>query len=866
MPMWRQRRSWEQVEHYKGRESSRWWRSTKSEEESKSQVKGRQRSVRGGGRVNDDGNEKGEAEAGPPPSNDDSRPTIQLPGSRAPTFHGRSLLKCCWRFMLRGRCRLSSFARSFVSRRFDHSKPCGTAARNVFPMPLPYPEVLRGGSLEDSLRGSVKRWICGVVVCLNYLFLGRPRAAGFEDWVGRPLTRKQWMVVERFEHLAAAWFHVSPVGPEAMGRTAGKMESMNDMLNSLERQASTIGQVGQNYYPARSQDDAPGVAARACVQLGMSEGFSMSTFKPVDPSRLSFIGTPSFDPGPYLDDLSRRIFDDPIRERLDRKDYHGRPPKLRVHCSRSEKIRLFELLDASSRLALFEAHEVSPSFGSGLFSVVKDMERDRLILDSRGANCLEMPPGRWIRSLANAESLTKLCLAPEQKLLMSGNDLRDFYYVFQVSRNQARRNILVGSVHPSEVAHLHCFKPHHGHTKQLFGSLASLAMGDCQAVELAQSCHLSMGLQHGIIQEESLLTMVKPVPRSETITGIVIDDFITMSKAPLTRPSDGISLSPGGKAASRMQDVYKQVGLIPHEKKAFRDEETATFWGADVDGKAGLIRGSLKRAIPLAGILFKMAELGASTGNLMQVVVGSLISLFLYRRRLLALLDPLFECYRGVSPRSIVALTGEAKSTLLLCGMLLPLAEGICEELASNYVNGCRLTAVALAGGRPSNVAFAGEGRIGEASNPGPRRPPVGRTGYLDDVTLVEPKTLAIQARVWNDFSDWLVLKHFGLLAQVLKEYGCHLFGEGKSLFIFIWFSSLGSLHSAVLCRCETLSTMLLGFGVKMGDMWASHPSGSDTRARRKSNYSLRHPLGLATFCKCGWYLLLWNISTWRAS
>ena len=207
----------EQVEHHKDRESFRCWGSTKSKEESKSQSKGRQRRVRGGGRVSDDGNEKGEAKAGPPPSADVSRPTIQLPGSRAPTFHGRSLLKCCWRFMLRGRCRLSSFARSFVSRRFDHSKPCGTAARNVFPMPLPYPEVLRGGSLEDSLRGSMKRWICGVVVCLNYLFLGRPRTAGFEDWVGRPLTRKQWMVVERFEHLAAAWFHVSPVGPEAMG-------------------------------------------------------------------------------------------------------------------------------------------------------------------------------------------------------------------------------------------------------------------------------------------------------------------------------------------------------------------------------------------------------------------------------------------------------------------------------------------------------------------------------------------------------------------------------------------------------------------------------------------------------------------------
>ena len=241
---------------------------------------------------------KGDAKAGPPLSSDDSQPAIQLPGSRAPTFHGRSLLKCCWRFLLKGKCRLSSFARSFVSRRFDHSICRGTAASGVFPMPLPYPEVLRRGSLEDSLQGSVKRWVCGVVVCLNYLFLGRPRTAGGEVWIGRPLTQKQWLVVRRFEHLAAAWFHVSPLGPEAMGRTAGKVESMNDVLDSLEQQASELGHFGPSYFPARLQDDSPGVKVPGGYQIGMSEGSSMSTFKPVDASRLSFIGTPSFDPGP----------------------------------------------------------------------------------------------------------------------------------------------------------------------------------------------------------------------------------------------------------------------------------------------------------------------------------------------------------------------------------------------------------------------------------------------------------------------------------------------------------------------------------------------------------------------------------------
>ena len=630
------------------------------------------------------------AKAGQLPLDGDSRPSIQLPGSRAPVFHGRKLLKCCWRFLLRGRCRLSSFARSFVARRFDQCDATGTAARNVFPMPLPYPEVLREGSAEDSLRGAIKRWVCGLVVCLNYLFLGRPRSAGYENWVGRPLTRKQWDTVQRLEHLSAAWFHVSPVDAEQMGRTAGKIETMNDILESLECQASALGHSGHQYFPVRTQDDRPGVGAgSSCIQIGTSESSSMSTFKPVDSSRLSFIGTPSFDPGPYLDPLSRRIFEDPLKERLDPALFHGRAPKLRVHCSRSEKIRLFELLDASNRLALFEAHQVTPQFGSGLFSVVKDMTRDRMILDSRGANCLEAPPGRWIKSLANGESLTKLHLEPHQELRMSGNDLRDFYYLFQASESRARRNVLVGSVHPREVSHLHAYKPCHSHTKELFGSLASLAMGDCQAVELAQSCHLSMALQHGILQASSLLTMQKPLPRHDTIYGVVIDDFVAISKVPRVQGSCIGSQSEGALSTSKMQEVYKQVGLIPHEKKAFRDESSSTFWGVDVEGQSGLIRGSLKRAIPLAGILFKIAALGVSTRNLMQVVVGSLISLFLYRRRLLSLLDPLFDAYRGAGPQAILSLSGEVKSTLLLCGMLLPLAvtnlrAAVPEEIAAS--------------------------------------------------------------------------------------------------------------------------------------------------------------------------------------
>ena len=44
----------------------------------------------------------------------------------------------------------------------------------------------------------------------------------------------------------------------------------------------------------------------------------------------------------------------------------------------------------------------------------KDLERDRLILDSRGANLLESPLQRWIKSLASAETLYKISLEEDE--------------------------------------------------------------------------------------------------------------------------------------------------------------------------------------------------------------------------------------------------------------------------------------------------------------------------------------------------------------------------------------------------------------------------------------------------------------------
>ena len=132
-------------------------------------------------------------------------------------------------------------------------------------------------------------------------------------------------------------------------------------------------------------------------------------------------------------------FNQPLTERVQPELYTGQVPRVRVPCNTEQKVKLFELLDASNRLGVHLASEVTPQFGSGLFSVVKDLQRDRLILDSRGANTLEVPILGWVRGLAAGECLTRLTLQPSERLVCSGNDLKRLLLPFHCNESTVEK-------------------------------------------------------------------------------------------------------------------------------------------------------------------------------------------------------------------------------------------------------------------------------------------------------------------------------------------------------------------------------------------------------------------------------------------
>ena len=603
--------------------------------------------------------------------------TVKVPGSGAGTYLGRSLCNVTLRYLCSSKSGLGIFARTSVGLATKQSEdPAITESFSKhqprgFPIPVPYPEVLRTGSKETANAVARKKMVNCIVIVLNYLHLSRPIRCPAHLKAGNKLTASQWETVRRFEDFLDSWIYCESIGPEQMGRTAPKVESIEESILRISSLAAKLRSSGTGDYFKGSDDlSACGRRRDAGRVVGTCKSEGFSTFKTVEPSRLSFIGVPSFDPCPYLDEQSAAVFRAPLQHSRDPETHSSPLPFVRVHCSPDKKLQLFNLLDSSGRLGLHAPENVRPKFASGVFAVVKDSEKDRLILDSRPSNELEIPLTKWIGSLASPESLCRIQLLPSQQLRMSGNDLRDFYYLFQVSEERSRRNILAGPVEPSSVKNLSCYRSEFDTATCLFGSLATMAMGDCQAVTLAQTCHIGLTLQSGVSKPETLMNLKGPLPRGEVMVGVLIDDFVTICKSDVS--SSGPSES--ARLADKMEQKYVEVGLIPHPKKAFRDEGESSFWGADIDGVKGQVRGSLKRAIPLCGALLQVGKLGHVSVELLESLVGSLVSLFLFRRRLLCLLDAVYQTCQGRRGDALVKLSGRGIGEILMCAVLLPLA------------------------------------------------------------------------------------------------------------------------------------------------------------------------------------------------
>ena len=592
---------------------------------------------------------------------------IRVPGASATEVHA-GIWELAFSALLRARTGISRFLHTiFAHRGFAEKLP----EWQVWPMPLPFPEVhikAKSRRLEDGQR---KLGLNYLVTVLNWLHLGGKFADVSGIRLGCRLNKKQWAVVHRLRPLIDGWNDAGTIGPADMRRSAPKVESIEAELLRLEEVAgqAMVGLAGYWANRGRRQQSETGFAGHPGEVVGELGGKLEHVAKDVEPERLKFHGTPSFNPEPYLDYMNRRTYVSPLdyAEVVDPDD--PRLPAVKIRCKKEDRLKIIEKLDSVNRLALLPARAVRRGFENGLFSLVKDNERDRMILDARRPNFCERSEERWIYTLGGIQQLQHIFMKPEQNMHMYAEDLREFYHCFQIGEQRQQRNILQAYFKPAEVAHLKAFREELLEEKEVVAALDTLAMGDTNAVAYGQVSHLSLLLRTKQFELSDFFGLRMRPSRKRWRAGLVIDDFLVLE----ARSSEGRDEEVKNKV-EEVRRAYEAAGLPRHPGKAVEGAEKGEFWGGELDGRLGLIRPNLKRLVPLAHILLKVVGLGFCSVGLLEVIGGSIISAFQFRRRLMASVSEIYAAQRGRQRSDVLRLSGQLKEELLICVGLLAVA------------------------------------------------------------------------------------------------------------------------------------------------------------------------------------------------
>ena len=401
-------------------------------------------------------------------------------------------------------------------------------------MPPPYPEEWTrdkpgfslGRPVSRGARHCRRNYLNLLVMYLGFLSLGEPTTAPPEVHLGRELTHAQRMTVDQLGASTAWWSPNASVAAGELGRGAGRARTTLDAIAKLTTAAATYKGGSGGAYAQPSCDSTRYENRRGSDngthRVGTMKTFSAGPVVPVVASRVKFFGKPTFDPRPLLSNRSKALYENPQNFRI---SPSGDFPVARVLASQSEFLLLLDKLDKGDRLVLRPASDSERRLRVGLQCTYKDEDLDRLILDARPPNAHEVHLKRFVRHMANASMLLEIVLADDEVLASYLDDIRDMYYVFQVSEARAHRNTFSREVRGSEVRHLMAFPAGAGDADKLVASLKTMAMGDTNACEIAQESHLAIAYESGLLRPSTFLSPAALAPRGPVAIGIIIDDY-----------------------------------------------------------------------------------------------------------------------------------------------------------------------------------------------------------------------------------------------------------------------------------------------------------------------------------------------------
>lgn len=597
----------------------------------------------------------------------------KVPGAGATSVLGYELWNGLFTALSRGRSRLKLAWFHARASRAQTRAPPGA----LWPLPVPFPELHRKGANRSQKDASRKLGLNYCVIVLNYLHGSERHWKSVIPPLGTPLNGSQWDLVQRLRRQVDVWNAEAVVTSAEMGRSATKVESLEEVLNQLQAEAEIVHS-GLKSYGSKAEERLRtdwGMKGAPGSVVGKLDVAPAHPAKALEPDRLQFWGEPSFDPRPFMDPANVSMFEFPLQHAIDPAELPERPPRVRVRCPPTQRLAFWRKLDSCKRLALRPTRIIREGFQNGVFAIPKDEQRDRMVLDARPPNALEQSEQRWIKSLAGLHQLQHFFLRENECLYLFAEDLREFYHAFVISEERILRNALKMSFRPWELKAVECFSHRLLREKSVTPCLKTMAMGDTNAVAFGQASHLGVLLQSGALELDHFITLLGRPPRQRWLAGLMIDDLVLLE----ARADHATEETEAGAAQAELdcsqrirqvREQYEKVRLPRHSGKAVFKETKGSFWGVQLDGVAGDLRPNLKRSIPLSHIILRVLDLGCCTVALLEVIAGSLVSIFSLRRRFMSVLQEIYEAQKNRQRNEIARLSPELQDELF-CSLAL---------------------------------------------------------------------------------------------------------------------------------------------------------------------------------------------------
>lgn len=530
-----------------------------------------------------------------------------------------------------------------------------------------------------------------VVLALNWLSLGQPRSPPVYSRAGFPMSAQRLAMIERLEDLVTYYLDAPVSTVDSLGRAGEKLtklgqlafklqdsstpfsvEDLNSFLESIQSSFDSYSRskdrIKHTYEPQPTVARADRAVAVVPETRVASNTCSAS---PVVADRIKWKLAPTFNPAPFLSDpIVRRAFEDPNVLRRAEKDW-PRLPRAKVHADRHQLLQLAQKWDGLRACSLVDCEKVRSVEAVGIFAVPKDAEFDRLILNPTVVNSRCFSYSAFTKTIAPGYLMSLIRIAPDEDLVVSSDDLCEFYYTFQVSHLRARRNAIGMRFKGSDFEGLHCYDPtlHH---KEVFICLSTLAMGDALAVEIAQQSHVNVlrQLAHCMQPHECLLYR-QPIPRGPFFELLTIDDHIGLQKIKKDR-SEPEKHSRDLQVFEASNMAYQQVGLTAHPGKMRRRADHAVVLGAEIDGLRGRCSAPRERLALLSLVTAVIVHKRLATRKLLQGLLGCWTHALLFRRPLFAILDVVYHEGESLQSDVVFHLSEACCSELMLLCLLAP--------------------------------------------------------------------------------------------------------------------------------------------------------------------------------------------------